>query len=171
MSNDVLRNGIRYVFQTTGHVPASELELMTKSFCNALEQSSLQPNQGGLKQLDMNLFKDGGYVFLWDDVIVLGDIVDALLSFGHPPNELGEMAWKLLGAWRRMRKVRVKLTEDEFRVLRAIKTGNSTTPTIASSASIAEPAVDAALANLRQKRYKDDIPLIEEQDGKLTTRF
>jgi hypothetical protein len=128
----------------------------------------------GLHQLDPDLIKGGGAAFLWEDVLDLGDMLDAVRSVesGFAPNELAILLVRLFAFWRRLRTVRVSLSEQQFRVLRAIKTGRKTIADIAAMTGIPHDRIQETLNEMRMVEYKAaTVPLVDGDDGSLATRF
>lgn len=173
MSSEALKSGIRFIVET---MPRSgglilDPDAITEGLYQGVVSGRDGAVRGTLKQIDPNLFGGGGAVFLWEDVLDLGDIIDALADFNFPPDKLGLMAWKLLSTWTTLRKVRVMLTESEFRTIRAVKAGKQTPVEIANYTRLPPADVEQAIMSLRSKRYKQDLPLIEGDDQTLTTKF
>lgn len=115
----------------------------------------------------------GGYAYQWGDVLALGDIVATLkgASGGFAPNELALIATRMLALWKRMRAVRVSLSSEEFKVLRAIKAGRKTPEDIARYAVLSRDDAMRVIALLRTRRYKEDIALVEQDDAGFSTKF
>src|SRR5205085_7920343 len=103
----------------------------------------------------------------------LGDAVDAAEPFLHglAPNEGAKLVLNLVKVWARMRATRVGLTGDQFKVLRAIKKHHPTVRDIAAYTGLTEDRAAAVVRELKGLRYKEEIPLVEDQQGSLATKF
>ena len=126
--------------------------------------------------LDPNWDKPGGFAFLWSDVLDIGEIVETLLKAGLGeqlfPNQLAEVAVALVKNWSRIRKVRVELNEDEFKVVLAAKQGFDSFRSIADSTKLPEPRVQEICTDLAKREYGDKINVIHlGKDGKVATPF
>ena len=128
----------------------------------------------GWQALDPNLStKGGGTAFLWEDVLAIGDAADIaadlldLLS----PLDAAKVILKMVLVWKRLRQVRVHLNHDEFKVLRAIKRGYSKIDEIAEYTDLPRDRVDEVIQELKIRKYREEIHLVEDLDGQLTTKF
>ena len=138
-----------------------------------LDMRGVRGTGESMQVLDPNITGGGGAAFLWEDVVALGDAVDAAVDLlgDFSPTDGAKLLWSMVGLWRQLRKVRVELTRDEFRVLRAIKRGNRTVPAIAAYATLAPATVDDVVRRLQSRRYREEIPLVEAGQDGLSTRF
>jgi hypothetical protein len=127
----------------------------------------------GLPALDPTVGGGGGAAFLWEDVLAVGDLIDATRPFleSLAPNEGAKLLVDLLGIWRRLREQRVVLDEAEFAVLRAVKRGCHTPQQVASYSGLDAPVVAGAIERLKTRQYRREISLIEESAAGLITRF
>ncbi|MDX1388036.1 MAG: hypothetical protein R3344_02545 [Acidobacteriota bacterium] len=125
------------------------------------------------RALDPSVLGEGGQAFLWEDVLTLAELADATgpLLPELDPVEAAKLLLSLATAWKRMRSVRVPLTEREYRVLKAVKRECKSVSEIADRAGIDRAKVEAAIESLRAKRYKVDTPLLDGEDGNLSTVF
>ncbi len=134
------------------------------------------PAGGGFRAMDPILSsKGGGYAFLWHDVLDAAEICDILLAMpaSRPlPNQLAAVVSALVGLWSRLRTLRVELNEDEFRVVRAVKSGRKTISGVAQVTELDLGRVDIAVKSLVQKRYAETVPVLTMAgDGTLATPF
>lgn len=173
MSLDNLRSGIRFIVETMPSAGglSDDIETMTEGLCQGVVSAQNGAELGTLKHADPNIFGGGGSVFLWEDVLDIGDIIDTLADFEFPPDKLGLLAYKLLCTWTTLRKVRVSLSENEFRTLRAVKAGKVNPAEIVRYTRLSADEVAQAIKSLREKRYKKDIPLLVGEDHLLSTEF
>lgn len=126
--------------------------------------------------LDRKLGESGGYAFMWMDILDIGDLCEALLSGKASeelfPNQLASVIVSLLNVWRKLRQDRVELTENEFKVLLAIKRNNRGIESISTFSGLSESVVRTTIAGLKSRNYKKSVTLLEENsEGELTTRF
>jgi len=82
---------------------------------------------------------------------------------------------KFLRAWKDMVSRRVHLDKEQTVVLSAIKCGSDTVPEISQMTNITEEAIHRIVSELKGMSYQpptgDAIPVVEETDGKFSTRF
>lgn len=154
-------------------IPAEHRAPVAGALVAAVQSREAEPVE---ESIDRNIDGPGGQAFLWEDVLTLSDALDA---FGDvpgsisaiDPSQLATVLLKLLGTWKKLRAVRVPLDENQFKVLRAIKRGQSNVDGIASYAGLDKTVVEATVASLKAAKYRDDLTLVEDAGGTLTTRF
>jgi len=129
------------------------------------------------RAIDRSVTSKDSYVFLWKDLLTLSDCVE---TAGNAPADAGDAKLLLLKAlaqfWIKLRSIRVEITEDETKVLRAVKAAQKKKPLTMKQLPRASgldqaPAYTAAMT-LMTKMYQDKTPLLSK-DGQeqLTTPF
>ncbi len=123
--------------------------------------------------LDANVVTDGGAAFKWSDVLAIGDAVDigGDVLGGLDPLDAVKVLMNMVLLWRRLRRVRVPLSGEEFRVLRALKAGFRTPVEISSYTELIEESVRETLQQLQERRCFTDIPLAECNNNEWSTSF
>lgn len=131
--------------------------------------------------LTPNVIGGGGRAFLWRDVIGFSDLlglgfaVDTAneLDISHVLDtpEATKLILTLLKSWHRFRKTSVSLDKNEFKVLRAIQKGKDKVEGIAEYTELPTEAIHEALKLLREKKYREEIPLVEQEGSTLSTKF
>ncbi len=131
------------------------------------------PNTEQEKALDGNLNNQGGFAFLWEDVLAVQDILTAAKSVikGIPPEEAASLIRKLILFWSKLRGVRVKLTKAEFDILKMVKSGYTTTDQLVQQLNLTADEVLVVVDELKSRRYRDDIPLLKETETGYATDF
>ena len=151
-----------------------ELRRVFASLTQELEATS--SNDDTFPALDRKIgFEwEGGYAFLWGDIIEIGNIADALLQNGPrlSPNQLAKVVIALLHSWQKLRKVRVEIDEDEFKVMLAIKRGNKDITSIARFSELDTSRVNEIVDSLKGRQYNESLNLVEvSNSGDISTQF
>jgi hypothetical protein len=133
------------------------------------------PDSANERGLDLNVpLGTGGYAFRWDDVLALSTIIDALKAAPAASGDVSKLWPALIGLvriWGRLREVRIAINEEEYRVLRAVKSGAGTREDIATASKMEIARVADTLKGLQARKYMDKTPLVEVQGDRYTTRF
>jgi hypothetical protein len=117
-----------------------------------------------------------GYAFQWADIVDIGVIAEALLGGVAAgtllPNQLATVIVSLLKFWQQLRKVRVELSENEYKVLIAVKRGNSDVSSISKYTGLPDVTVNDVVAALKNREYQERVYLLEVGDqGQIATQF
>ncbi len=126
-----------------------------------------------LGALDPSVVEKGGMVFLWDDVLSVGDAFDILdiAIDDFSPVEAARLLIRFALAWRKLRGVRVKLNELEFRVLAAVKKGANSMKELSNLTGYKCEEINSIVNELKVREYRTGIYLLEGEDGSLSTKF
>jgi hypothetical protein len=135
--------------------------------------SQLSRQVDGRSAIDPAVFRSGGKAFQWEDVLGLSDAVAATSGMiaNLPVGDAALILVGLLEFWRRLRRVRLSLTENEMRILLAVKHGCVTVNAIAASSSLDPVTVASLVQGLRSRVYHDRVALISGDEGGLYTEF
>jgi HAMP domain-containing protein len=127
----------------------------------------------GAAALDPNLFAEGGQAFLWEDLLSLEDAKRLLGGILNPMDVAtqAKILLKLVLFWRKLREVRVGLDKNQYLTLKAVKGGAHSVEAIAANLNRRVEEIRQVVDSLKAKRYRGDVPLLEEKDGALSTRF
>lgn len=173
MNKDEASRGIDLLLKDTGD-KERELRRVFASLIQELEATSSNTDTFPALDRKVGLEWAGGYAFLWGDIIDLGNIADALLQSGPPlsPNQLAKVVIALLQSWQKLRKVRVEIDEDEFKVMLAIKRGNKDITSIARFTELNASRVNEIVNSLKCRQYNESLNLVEvSSSGDFSTQF
>jgi hypothetical protein len=129
--------------------------------------------QTGTAALDNDLWGGGGAAFLWEDLLSLEDATSAasgVLDYLNPVAQ-AEFLLKLVRFWAKLRNVRVKLDKERYQIMKAVKRKPQTVQELAKTLGVEVMQLTATVDALTKTKYRDDIMLLEEKQGILSTRF
>ncbi len=169
MTREELDRGIEFLVGTTD-APKDELRKALTAFADA---ASAGEKGVEFPAFDKRLGKEGGYAFLWGDVLAIGEICEDLVTGGILlPTQLAAVLKTLLTSWLRLRKVRVELSENEFKIMRAVSRGQRELSAVAKLTGLPDAVVRDVVSELAKRKYAESVPLIEsDAQGLLSTRF
>jgi hypothetical protein len=134
----------------------------------------------GTEALDPTLFPEqgtqdgGGYVFFWEDVLVLDELLGTIGTVLQEPEQAAALVVHLFQVWQRLRAVRIPLDKEAYRVLAAIKAGHSTVEDIVKQTKYSAETVHALLQTLANTEYEGRsgrLPLVRRQEARWVTPF
>jgi hypothetical protein len=137
-------------------------------------RSGRKEEHQSLKALDGRLSPEGGgYAFNWEDAFGLSVAVETALGFigDLAPADAAAMLFCMVEFWRRLRRIRVPLSRDEFFVMKAVRNGCTTRNSIAAMTGLGVEAVDRSTSSLKSRVYREDTVLLEGEEGSLVTSF
>jgi len=125
----------------------------------------------GFDAIDTDLRDKSGYVFLWSDILDAEEIVESLIGSQLTASQLATLAFQLVTSWKRLRKVRIRLTPDQFIVLRAIRNGIDTIESLSKETEIEELILKKCISELKELTYDQSVKVVQETNGRLSTPF
>ena len=128
-------------------------------------------NASNSKAVDHALFSDKAYVFHWDDVVGLADIVEAAKSVGGGGPASMVLLKRLLGIWIRLRTVRVELSRDETVVLLAVRRKPATLTELVAKTKLSENRLKTIVGAMMAKTYAGGKPILQRKRGRYLTDF
>lgn len=156
----------KYFLEMTRDLPEQDLEEVHSALKAAF------PNQEEERAVDLDLLSSDEYVFLWRDLIGLDSLVAYIKGRAELDASLKvKLLKELFLVWLKMRSIRVKISESEAKVLRAIRSGQNRRDELAKHTNLSEAEIKSALLKLKSTKYLNTTPLVEEVGDTLSTRF
>ncbi len=169
MNTDDRSDGIRFALK---EIPDDAAVRLIAILMDELDGTSKATH--GFDALDPNVSPSGGgAAFLWADVLAIGEAADVAgdLLRDLSPLDAAKVILALFCFHRRLRRKRVALSREEFVVLLAIRRGHAHLGEIADYTGLPKGEVEKVIASLENRRYQEDIPLLDRGADGWTTRF
>ena len=180
MNKPELEQSIEFILKNTSLKEAKDKERLKQTFTSFIAHETTENSEGEASfkayDYDANVLFGGekGYVFKWEDIVALSDIADTLLAKGPmlSPTQLAGVIKALLSVWQKLRKVRLELDENRFKVFLAVRRGNSDLPSIVKATGMEKEVIEKVIEDLQQLKYQQTVQVLEKtDDGKIITQF